>query len=80
MSAAPDGYDGIEDSRRGYEFWCAVMRAERHERAIEQARAALVEAMLRHCVPGGIAEHPEIDAAFSALILTGPVRAREVQR
>lgn len=48
--------------------------------AIHAARAVLVAAMLRHYVPGAVAEHPEIDAAFSALVMTGPVRPCEVQR
>lgn len=75
MSAAPDGYDGCEDSRRGYDLWCTIKRAELHEHAVKQTHAALVAAMLSHYVPGHVAEHPEIDAAFSALVMTGPVRA-----
>lgn len=80
MNAPLDGYDADRDGAASYEFWCAVKRAELHEREVEQARAALVAAMLRHYVPGAVAEHPEIDAAFSALVMTGPVRARELQR
>lgn len=80
MNAPLDGYDGHEDSRRGYDLWCAVKRAELHEREVEQARAALVAAMLRHYVPGAVVTHPEIDAAFSAFVMTGPVRACEVRR
>lgn len=39
----------------------------------------LIAAMLRHQVPGKIVAHPEIDAAFSALILSRPLRFREVR-
>lgn len=80
MSAAPDGYDGHEDSRRGYELWCAIMRAELHEREVAAAFERLRAALRRHGRPNEVVTHPEIDAAFSALILSGPVRACEVGR
>lgn len=78
MSAAPDGYDGIEDSRRGFDLWCALKRAELHE--VEAAVERLREALRRHGRPNEIVTHPEIDAAFAALLMTGPVRACEVGR
>lgn len=79
MSAAPDGYDGIEDSRRGFDLWCALKRAELRERAVEAAVERLREALRKHGRPNEVVTHPEIDAAFSALVMTGPVRACEVQ-
>lgn len=80
MSAPLDGYDGHEDSRRGYDLWCALKRAELRERAVEAAVERLREALRKHGRPNEIVTHSEIDAAFAALVMTGPVRAREGQR
>lgn len=152
MSAPLDDYDGLEDSRRGYDLWCDLKRAElrgqdsragqypmtrsenpvmpsalmlreartpagnsseaktgqsvpaertmvadptpRYRKntdcdavgaggspAIHAARATLIAAMLRHYVPGKIAEHPEINEAFHDwLYANGPVRIGEVRR
>lgn len=78
MSAAPDGYDADTDSRRTFELYWGLKRAELREREVEAAVERLREALRAHGRPNEIVTHPEIDAAFSALVMTGPVRACEV--
>lgn len=80
MSTPLDDYDGLEDSRRGYELWCNLKRAELRECAVEAAIERLRAALRKHGRPNQVVTHPEIDAAFSALVMTGPVRISEVRR
>lgn len=80
MSAAPDGYDADADSRRTFELYWAMKRAELREREVDVAVERLREALRKHGRPNEIVTHPEIDAAFAALLMTGPVRTCEVER